>query len=138
MVVLNFAGKDRKLAIMNSASDGSPQISIYDLSGNSWTDFITLPTLNFATGMQCAKLVVGPVLDEVNNYSEPDLIVVAENGEFAIFRNKRSGQLEFEGQFYPKNSDVSKDFDNVTGAVFYEFIEINEGATTCSGNRGTE
>ncbi len=129
MVVADFAGKGtEQLAIMTNASDGSPQISIYDLSGNSWTDFITLPALNFATGIQCAKLVVGPVLDDANYFSEPDLIVVAENGEFAIFRNKRSGQLEFEGPFYPEEaSHVFKDFDSVTGAVVYDSWNFAEG-----------
>ncbi|MGB3974998.1 MAG: prepilin-type N-terminal cleavage/methylation domain-containing protein [bacterium] len=127
MAIADFMGKGtEQLAVMNNTNDGTPQITIYDLSGGNWTNFVTLPPVNFTQGVQCAKLVVAPVLDNVNIYSEPDLIVVAENGEFAVFRNKRNASLDFEGPLYPPDqSVVFKDFDNVTGAVVYDSTNLS-------------
>lgn len=130
MVIADFSGNGvGELAVLNNAADGSPQITIYkNIASNDWSDAITLPPLNFyIEGIQCAKLVVGSVLNGNRKYVEPDLIVVAENGQFAVLRNARNGTVSFTEIYYPGvYSTIFDNFNNVAGAVMYDASNFAE------------
>lgn len=130
MLIDDFDGDGvGELVTMTShvGGEGYAQIRYYpDIHGAGWSLYHDFPPLDFGTNVQCAKLVSGTVYTGNNKPVEPDLIVVAENGQFAVFTNRRAAP----GSPNPWNTTVRFS----TSEAFTRFSTVTDAALYDSSN----
>ncbi len=125
MLIADFDGDGLgELVTMSNhvAADGVSQIRYYpDIAGMGWSHFYEFPVLDFGTNIQCSKLVAATVYTGLDHPIEPDLIVVAENGRFAVLQNLRDGSDNpFASTIRFSTIEAFDRFNSVTGAVVYD------------------
>ncbi|MBN1296869.1 prepilin-type N-terminal cleavage/methylation domain-containing protein [bacterium] len=129
MVIADFDGDGLgELVTMSNAttSDGIAQIRYYpDLNNTAsgWTYFHDWH-INWGVDIDCAKILAANTTNEYSAPVEKDLVIVAENGDFRIIQNLRTG---IQGSFPFPTSETDfvvpvAPYDqiiNVTGAEVY-------------------
>ncbi|MBN1878902.1 prepilin-type N-terminal cleavage/methylation domain-containing protein [bacterium] len=144
MLIADFDGDGiGELVTMTShfGTEGVSQIRYYpDIFNQGWSTYHEFPILNFGTNVQCAKLVADTVYTGNAKPIEPDLIIVGENGRFAVITNRRSGTVSpnpFNTTIRYSTSDAFDRFSTVTGAVVYDsnnLSSVYEPVMAISGN----
>jgi len=135
MLVSDFDGDGfGELVVMwnNIPSQGGSQIRYYpDINNRAdgWLDF-TEWFIDWGEDVECAKLIAANAMMGYPQTVEKDLIVVAENGDFRIIQNERTGHqgtLPFptDPMVFHKPANVNFPMTNVSDAVVYNLQQFD-------------